>query len=114
MLNITQELNEFITVLYGKSPTMNTTWTQLYEDACKTITKDLFRLHVSSIKTGIPCDQTHMMTFLIYEERVHINNAKFVHAMSTEEAMRLLQVSAVIRTKIQEEYHLRLAEKRKA
>lgn len=113
MLNITNELNEFITVLYEKSPTMNTTWVHLYEDACKAITKDVFRLHVIAAKTGAPCDQTHIMTFLIYEERVHINNAKFIHALSSEQAMRLLQIAAAIRTKIQAEYQARLLGKRK-
>lgn len=111
MLNIASELNEFITVLYGKSPTMNKTWQQLYDEAFKTITKDLFRLHVAAAKAGVPCDQTQVMTFLVYEERTHINNAKFIHKLSPEQAMSLLQLSAKIRTKVQMEYNQRLADK---
>lgn len=114
MLDITSELNEFITVLYGRQPTMNTTWVQLYGDACDRITKDVFRLYVSAARAGTPCDQTHVMAFLIYEERLHINNAKFIRPVQQEQAMRLLQVSALIRTKIQECYNMRKAGKEQA
>lgn len=107
MLAITSELNEFITVLYGRQPTMNTTWVQLYADACKQITKDVYRFYMASVKTAVPCNQSHILSFLIYEERIHINNAKFIQPMSPEQAMRLLQISAVIRTKLQEIYHLK-------
>lgn len=111
MLNIAGELNEFITVLYGKEPTMNKTWQQLYDEAFKTITKDLFRFQVAAAKAGTPCDQTQVMSFLVYEERTHINNAKFIHPLSQDQAMQLLQLSARIRTKVQTEYNERMAAK---
>ena len=111
MLNISTELNEFINTLYGKTPTMNKTWQELYDEAFKTITKDVFRFQVAAARASAPCDQTQMMTFLIYEERLHINNAKFITPLLPEQAMKLLQLSAQIRTKVQAEYNARLAEK---
>ena len=111
MLNISVELNEFINTLYGKTPTMNKTWQELYDEAFKTITKDVFRFQVAAARASVPCDQTQMMTFLVYEERLHINNAKFITAPTPEQAMKMLQLSAQIRTKVQAEYNTRLAEK---
>lgn len=111
MLNISTELNEFINTLYGKTPTMNKTWQELYDEAFKNITKDVFRFQVAAARAMAPCDQTQMMTFLIYEERLHINNAKFIAALPPDRAMKLLQLSAQIRTKVQAEYNARLAEK---
>ena len=114
MLDLTQELNKFMTILYGHEPKMNKTWQQLYTDEFTHITKDLFRFHVSSVRASVPCDQTHIMTFIVYEEKTYMNNAKFVHQLTQEQAMQLLPLSAQIRTKIQTEYNLRLAEKRAA
>lgn len=112
MLDLTLELNEFITILYGKEPTMNKTWQQLYPEAFNTITKDLFRFHVASVRAATPCDQIHIMTFLVYEERTHINNNKFIRNLSSDTAMQLLTLSAQIRTKVQTEYNERLAAKK--
>lgn len=114
MLDLTQELNKFITILYGHAPRMNKTWQQLYVDAFASITRDLFRLHVSSARTFVPCDQTHIMTFIVYEEKTYMNNTRLVHQLTQEQAMQLLTLSAQIRTKIQTEYHLRLVKKRDA
>lgn len=112
MIDLTNELNEFITVLYGKEPTMNKTWQQLYPEAFTSITKEAYRFHVSSMKASLPCDQTHFMTFITYAERLYINNAKFIHPLPPDQAMRLLQLSAQMRTKIQTEYNTRLLRKK--
>lgn len=112
MLDLTPELNKFITILYGHAPRMNKTWQQLYVDAFANITRDLFRLHVSSARVSVPCDQTHIMTFIVYEEKTYMNNTRLVHQLTQEQAMQLLTLSAQIRTKIQTEYHLRLIKKR--
>lgn len=114
MLDLTQELNQFMTTLYGHDPKMNKTWQQLYTDEFANITKDLFRLHVSSVRASVPCDQTHVMTFIVYEEKKYMNNAKFIHQLTQQQAIALLQLSAQIRTKVQQEYNHRLAEKRSA
>ncbi len=109
-MNLTRELNEFITALYGKEPTMkNKTWQQLYPDEFAHIAKDLFRFQVASARAGVPCDQTHIMTFLVYEERTRINNAKFIAGQSPSASMKMLQLSAQIKTKLQAEYNERLA-----
>ncbi len=111
MFQINDELNEFLTLLYGHGPKMNKTWAELYPDAFAAITKDVFRMQAAAKRAAVPFDQTQMLTFLVYEERLHINNAKFVNHLETTTAMKMLQQASVIRTKVQTEYDLRLAKR---
>lgn len=105
MLDITPELNNFITILYGHGPKMNKTWEQLYPEAFAAITQDVFRMQVTSARAAVPFDQMQLLTFLVYEERVHMNNSKFIHPVSSDSAMKLLTISVSIRVKVLDEYN---------
>lgn len=112
MFDITQELDEFITVLYGHGPKMDMTWGELYPDAFRKMAGDVFRMQVASRRAAVPFEQAMLMTFLVYEERAYINNAKFIHVIDTDQGVKLLTISQRIKTKAQAEFNRRMDEKK--